>query len=69
MLMVSPCTLELNVVEPEIETNSLEASICSRWIPEYMFQGLGLSKGVDINTICLSAYYNLFTLQLDKHSF
>ena len=35
--MASPCTLEFNIVEAEIETNCLEASICSRWIPEYMF--------------------------------
>ena len=33
------------------------------------FQGLGLSIRVDINSICLSAYYNQFNLQLDKHSF
>ena len=37
MLMVPPCTLELNIVESEIETNCLEASICSRWIPGFMF--------------------------------
>ena len=71
MLMVSPCTLEFNIVESEIETNCLETSIYSRWIPEYMFsfQGLGLSNWVDINTNCFSACYNQFTLQFDKHSF
>ena len=30
---------------------------------------VGLSKGVDINTNYLSACYNQFTLQFDKHSF